>query len=77
MTVLTRDEFGLPPAKLSAHYQPLVLMLVATGLRWGKAAADAAVRALAGLTLVGPDSAPASDRSTPTPKGSPRLGHRQ
>jgi len=49
MTVLTRDEFGLPPAKLSAHYQPLVLMLVATGLRWGKAAGDAtAVRALAG-----------------------------
>jgi len=30
MTVLTRDEFGLLLSKVSAHYQPLVLTLVAT-----------------------------------------------
>jgi len=35
MTVLTRDEFGLLLSKVSPHYQPLVLTLVATGLRWG------------------------------------------
>ena len=39
MTVLTRDEFGLLLSKVSAHYQPLVLTLVATGLRWGEATA--------------------------------------
>lgn len=39
MTVLTRDELGLPLSKVSAHYQPLVLTLVATGLRWGEATA--------------------------------------
>jgi integrase len=39
MTVLTRDEFGLLLSKVSAYYQPLVLTLVATGLRWGEATA--------------------------------------
>ena len=39
MTVLTRDEFGLLLSKVSPHYQPLVLTLVATGLRWGEATA--------------------------------------
>ncbi|MHB1740404.1 MAG: tyrosine-type recombinase/integrase [Actinomycetes bacterium] len=37
MTVLTRDEFGLLLSKVSVHYRPLVLTLVATGLRWGEA----------------------------------------
>ena len=37
--LLTRDEFGLLLSKVSAHYQPLVLTLVATGLRWGEATA--------------------------------------
>lgn len=39
MTVLTRDEFGLLLAKIPAFYQPRVLTLVATGLRWGEATA--------------------------------------
>ncbi len=39
MTVLTRDEFMLLLSKIPAHYQPLVLTLVATGLRWGEATA--------------------------------------
>ncbi|MDM7856653.1 tyrosine-type recombinase/integrase [Cellulomonas alba] len=39
MTVLTRDEFALLLSKIPAHYQPLVLLLVATGLRWGEATA--------------------------------------
>ncbi|WP_159808625.1 tyrosine-type recombinase/integrase [Cellulomonas citrea] len=39
MTVLTRDEFAPLLAKIPAFYQPLVLMLVATGLRWGEATA--------------------------------------
>ena len=39
MTVLTRDEFGLLLSKVSPHYQPLVLTLLATGLRWGEATA--------------------------------------
>ena len=39
MTMLTRDEFGLLLSKVSAHCQPLVLTLVATGLRWGEATA--------------------------------------
>ncbi len=39
MTVLTRDEFALLLAKIPAFYQPLVLTLVATGLRWGEATA--------------------------------------
>ena len=39
MTVLTRDEFGLLLSKVPGFYQPLVLTLVATGLRWGEATA--------------------------------------
>ena len=39
MTVLTRDEFALLLSKVSPQYQPLVLTLVATGLRWGEATA--------------------------------------
>ncbi|MBU5422907.1 site-specific integrase [Cellulomonas hominis] len=39
MTVLSGDEFGLLLSKVSPHYQPLVLTLVATGLRWGEATA--------------------------------------
>ncbi|NUU18447.1 site-specific integrase [Cellulomonas humilata] len=39
MTVLTRDEFGLLLSKVSPFYQPLVITLVATGLRWGEATA--------------------------------------
>ncbi|WP_426594906.1 tyrosine-type recombinase/integrase [Cellulomonas sp. McL0617] len=39
MTVLTRDEFSLLLSKVSPFYQPLVLTLVATGLRWGEATA--------------------------------------
>jgi integrase len=39
MTVLTRDEFALLLSKISPQYQPLVLTLVATGLRWGEATA--------------------------------------
>jgi integrase len=39
MTVLTRDEFALLLSKVSGFYQPLVLTLVATGLRWGEATA--------------------------------------
>jgi len=39
MTVLTRDEFVLLLEKVPAFYQPLVLTLVATGLRWGEATA--------------------------------------
>ncbi len=39
MTVLTRDEFVLLLDKVPAFYQPLVLTLVATGLRWGEATA--------------------------------------
>ena len=33
MTVLTRDEFEFLQSKVPVHYQPLVLTLVATGLR--------------------------------------------
>ncbi|KGM09735.1 tyrosine-type recombinase/integrase [Cellulomonas bogoriensis] len=36
MAVLTRDEFRLLLPKESPHYQPLVFILVATGLRWGE-----------------------------------------
>ena len=39
MTVLTRDEFALLLSKVSPFYQPLVITLVATGLRWGEATA--------------------------------------
>jgi integrase len=39
MTVLTQDEFALLLSKVPAFYQPLVLLLVATGLRWGEATA--------------------------------------
>ncbi|MDQ0375940.1 tyrosine-type recombinase/integrase [Cellulomonas humilata] len=39
MTVLTRDEFALLLSKVAGYYQPLVLLLVATGLRWGEATA--------------------------------------
>jgi len=39
MTVLTRDEFALLLSKVAGFYQPLVLTLVATGLRWGEATA--------------------------------------
>ncbi|WP_298460263.1 site-specific integrase [uncultured Cellulomonas sp.] len=39
MTVLTRDEFMLLLSKVSPYYQPLVLTLVTTGLRWGEATA--------------------------------------
>ena len=39
MTVLTRDEFMLLLSKIPPHYQPLVLTLVTTGLRWGEATA--------------------------------------
>ena len=39
MTVLTRDEFALLLSKVTPYYQPLVLTLVATGLRWGEATA--------------------------------------
>lgn len=39
MTVLTRDEFVLLLSKVQPHYQPLVLTLVTTGLRWGEATA--------------------------------------
>ncbi len=42
MTVLTRDEFMLLLSKIPPHYQPLVLTLVTTGLRWGEATALAA-----------------------------------
>ncbi len=50
MTVLTRDEFALVLSKVAPFYQPLVLTLVATGLRFGEATAltpadvDASVR---------------------------------
>ena len=37
MTVLTRDEFALLLAKVAPFYQPLVLTLLATGLRFGEA----------------------------------------
>ncbi len=36
MTVLTRDEFMLLLSQVPTHYQPLVLTLVATGLRWAR-----------------------------------------
>jgi len=39
MTVLTRDEFALLLSKVAPFYQPLVLTLVATGLRFGEATA--------------------------------------
>ncbi len=39
MTVLTRDESALLLAKVAPFYQPLVLTLVATGLRFGEATA--------------------------------------
>jgi len=39
MTVLTRAEFALLLSKVAGFYQPLVLTLVATGLRWGEATA--------------------------------------
>lgn len=39
MTVLTRDEFALLISKVAPFYQPLVLTLVATGLRFGEATA--------------------------------------
>ncbi|NTW41060.1 MAG: site-specific integrase [Cellulomonadaceae bacterium] len=39
MTVLTRDEFALLLEKVPAFYQPLVITLVATGLRWGESTA--------------------------------------
>jgi integrase len=39
MTVLTQDEFALLLSKIPEFYQPLVLLLVATGLRWGEATA--------------------------------------
>ena len=39
MTVLTRDEFALLLSKVAEYYRPLVLLLVATGLRWGEATA--------------------------------------
>lgn len=39
MTVLTREEFALLLSKIPAFYQSLVLLLVATGLRWGEATA--------------------------------------
>lgn len=39
MTVLTRGEFALLLSHVQPHYQPLVLLLVATGLRWGEATA--------------------------------------
>lgn len=39
MTVLTRNEFALLLSKVSPFYQPLVVTLVATGLRWGEATA--------------------------------------
>jgi len=39
MKVLTREEFSLLLARIPAFYQPLVLTLVATGLRWGEATA--------------------------------------
>ena len=39
MTVLTRDEFALLLSKVAPFYQPLVLTLVATGMRFGEATA--------------------------------------
>src|SRR5450830_400620 len=39
MTVLTRAEFALLLSNVAGFYQPLVLTLVATGLRWGEATA--------------------------------------
>ncbi len=39
MTVLTRDEFALLLSKVAPFYQPFVLTLVATGLRFGEATA--------------------------------------
>jgi len=39
MTVLTRGEFALLLSHVQPLYQPLVLLLVATGLRWGEATA--------------------------------------
>jgi len=39
MTVLTRGEFALLLSHVAAFYQPLVITLVATGLRWGEATA--------------------------------------
>lgn len=39
MTVLTRGEFYLLLSHVDPRYQPLVLLLVATGLRWGEATA--------------------------------------
>src|SRR6478735_1926113 len=39
MTVLTRDEFALLLSKVAPYYRPLVLLLVASGLRWGEATA--------------------------------------
>lgn len=39
MTVLTRDEFALLLSKVAEYYRPLVLLLVASGLRWGEATA--------------------------------------
>ena len=39
MTVLTREEFALLLSKVAQFYQPLVLTLVATGLRFGEATA--------------------------------------
>lgn len=39
ITVLTREEFRLLLAFIPGHYQPLVITLVATGLRWGEATA--------------------------------------
>ena len=39
MTVLTRGEFSVLLSHVSDFYQPLVITLVATGLRWGEATA--------------------------------------
>ena len=39
MTVLTREEFALLLSKVAPFYQPLVLTLVATGMRFGEATA--------------------------------------
>ncbi|WP_129337492.1 tyrosine-type recombinase/integrase [Cellulomonas endophytica] len=39
MTVLTQAEFALLLSHVPSHYQPLVLLLIATGLRWGEATA--------------------------------------
>lgn len=39
MVFLSNDEFTSLLAYIPAHYQPLVLLLVASGLRWGEATA--------------------------------------